>query len=672
MPKIIQLDRHVADLIAAGEVVERPASAAKELVENAVDAGATQVTVEIHNGGMTYLRVTDNGCGMEPEDAETAFLRHATSKIRTQEDLAAIGTLGFRGEALAAIASVSRIDLLTKTPGGEGWSLSLEAGRITDRGPAGCPDGTTIVIRDLFYNTPARMKFMKRDSVESSHVAAAVQKQALAHPDVAFRLIKDGETVLQTAGNGDLHGTVYQVFGRQLAVDMVPVKSQWEGYSLTGFVTKPTATRGNRNYQQFFVAGRPVRSKLLTAALEQAYENQIMSGRFPSCVLQLELPRHLVDVNVHPAKTEVKFASEKAVFDAVYFGVLSALNKTPARPQMQLPGTPRTENGSPQGVNALRDDKPLKNFGHCEEPKATWQSVPQGPKIAPAKKQETFRTMTAGEYRAFSQTMAQPPKAPVAPAVAKAMLETPVQVPKAAVTKAENGSPQGANALRDDKLLKDAVIARSEATWQSVPKEEEIPAQTALDLPQIPDWRVVGEVLDTYIIVEQAGEVLFIDKHAAHERINFEKLRAAPTEIMAQMLMVPLTASLTKEETAAVLENRELLARCGFEVEEFGADTLLLRQIPADVNETAALETLETLAGDLLDGKRLDPSALQDKLLHTIACKSAIKAGWHTDPVERDALVKQVLERDDIKYCPHGRPVCVTLTRAQLEKQFKR
>jgi DNA mismatch repair protein MutL len=658
MPKIIQLDRHVADLIAAGEVVERPASAAKELVENAVDAGATQVTVEIHNGGMTYLRVTDNGCGMEPEDAETAFLRHATSKIRTQEDLAAIGTLGFRGEALAAIASVSRIDLLTKTAHGEGYSLSLEAGRITDRGPAGCPDGTTIVIRDLFYNTPARMKFMKRDSVESSHVAAAVQKQALAHPDVAFRLIKDGETLLQTSGNGDLHGTVYQVFGRQLAVDMVPVKSQWEGYRLTGYVTKPTATRGNRNYQQFFVAGRPVRSKLLTAALEQAYENQIMSGRFPSCVLQLDLPRHLVDVNVHPAKTEVKFASEKAVFDAVYYGVLSALNKTPARPRMELPKAPKMENGSPQAAGSLRDDKPQ-------------QSPVVVRSEAPVKKQETFRTMTAAEYRTFSQTMAQPPKAPIAPPVARAMLETPVQLPKAA-PKMENGSPQGASALRDDKPPKNPVIAQSEATRQSAAEEEEIPVQTAIDLPKIPDWRVVGEVLDTYIIVEQAGEVLFIDKHAAHERINFEKLKAAPTEIMSQMLMVPLTASLTREETAAVLENRTLLAQCGFEVEEFGTDTLLLRQIPSDVNESAALETLETLAGDLLDGKRLDPGALRDKLLHTIACKSAIKAGWHTDPVERDALVRQVLERDDIKYCPHGRPVCITLTKSQLERQFKR
>ena len=354
MPKILKLDRHVADLIAAGEVVERPASAAKELMENALDAGAKQITVEIQHGGMTYLRVTDNGCGIDPADVETAFLRHATSKLRTKEDLAAIGTLGFRGEALAAIASVSKIDLLTKTAQAEGVSLHLEAGRVLDKRPAGCPDGTTIVVRDLFYNTPARLKFMKRDSVEASQVAGAVQRQALAHPDVAFRLIKDGEMLLKTAGNGDLLGTVYQVYGRQLAVDMVPVESKWDTLALSGFVTKPTATRGNRSYQQFFVNGRPVRSKLMTAALEEAYANQMMTGRYPSCVLILTLPIGAVDVNVHPAKTEVKFANERAVFDCVRYGVLSALNRNTARPEMKLSEQPRVREAapSPQTVRA--------------------------------------------------------------------------------------------------------------------------------------------------------------------------------------------------------------------------------------------------------------------------------------------------------------------------------
>ena len=645
MPKILQLDRHVADLIAAGEVVERPASAVKELVENAVDAGASQVTVEIQNGGMTYLRVTDNGCGIAPEDAETAFLRHATSKLRTKEDLAAIGTLGFRGEALAAIASVSKIDLLTKMQDQEGVSLRLEAGRVLDHAPAGCPDGTTIVVRDLFYNTPARMKFMKRDSVESSQVAGAVQRQALAHPDVAFRLIKDGETVLQTAGNGDLHGTVYQVFGRQLATDMVEVRSQWEDLKLFGFVTKPTATRGNRNYQQFFVNGRPVKSKLMTAALEEAYQNQLMAGRFPSCVLCLTLPNDAVDVNVHPAKTEVKFVNERAVFDCLHYGVLSALNKAPGRPEMQL--------------NA---------------PKPTAEPAPKAAAAKP--KSETFRTMSAQDYRTFVQALEERPKKAPAPEVTRAFTEAPKrqtgfvsQVPPV------REHVPAAQVRQEVQLPKPAAPNPAPApAAKPAPVREPAPApeQTALDLPEAAPYRVVGEVLDTYIILEQGDAVLFMDKHAAHERILFEKLKQDDSPIMAQVLLVPLTANLTQEEAAVILDNRVLLERYGYEVEDFGGGTVLVRQIPAELDESQAESALEQLAADLMDGTSSDPKSLRDAMLHTIACKAAIKAGWHTEPKERDALVRQVMERDDIKYCPHGRPVITTLTKKQLEKQFKR
>ena len=636
MPKILQLDRHVADLIAAGEVVERPASAVKELVENAVDAGAAQVTVEIQNGGMSYLRVTDNGCGIAAEDAETSFLRHATSKLRTKEDLAAIGTLGFRGEALAAIASVSKIDLLTKTAGAEGLSLHLEAGRVLERSPAGCPDGTTIVVRDLFYNTPARLKFMKRDTVEASQVAGTVQRQALAHPDVAFRLIKDGETVLQTAGNGDLHGTIYQVFGRQLAVDMVEVKSQWENLRLEGYVTKPTATRGNRNYQQFFVNGRPVKSRLMTAALEEAYANQMMTGRFPGCVLCLELPRQAVDVNVHPAKTEVKFANERAVFDCIRFGVLSALNKTPGRPAMEL-----------------EKEKP-----------AAVQAAPAAPAVSAAPKpRETFRTMTPAEYKTFTEVLSAPVKKPVAPPVEQALRPRVPPVP--------DRKPDPV--LRQEIFTYEAASRPPETPMQPpVQKPAGIPEQTVLPIPEAPAYRVVGEVLDTYILIEQGDAVLFLDKHAAHERILFEKLKAQTTDVMAQALLTPISASFTPEETGALLENGPLLARYGYEVEDFGGGDLLIRRIPAELDPGQAQSALEELAAGLLEGMAKDPEALRDAALHTIACKAAIKAGWHTEPAERDALVRQVMERDDIKYCPHGRPVMVTLTKKQLEKQFKR
>lgn len=631
MPKILELDRHVADLIAAGEVVERPASAAKELMENAVDAGATQVTVEIQNGGMTYLRVTDNGCGIAPEDVETAFLRHATSKLRTKEDLAAIGTLGFRGEALAAIASVSKIDLLTKTAEAEGVSLRLEAGKVVERSPAGCPEGTTIVVRELFYNTPARLKFMKRDTVEASQVAGAVQRQALAHPDVAFRFLKDGEMVLKTAGNGDLYGAVYQVFGRQLAVDMIPVESSFEGLKLSGFVTKPTATRGNRSMQQFFVNGRPVRAKLLTAALEEAYANQMMSGRYPSCVLVITLPNAAVDVNVHPAKTEVKFANERAVFDLVRYGVMSALGRAQQRPEMKL-AKPMAEKPKPSEVRSALE--------------ALHTSAPVSPQVRSALSQPQFRQPVAMPTPSSRSVPVYLPKrpAPMKPAPMEEKRPTPPVQEK---------------------------LPTPQPVMEKLPEPQE-EAQTALDMPAAAPYRVVGEVLDTYFILEQGDAVLFLDKHAAHERILFEKLRASQEPVLSQVLLSPHAANLSREEAATVLEHRELLRDYGYEVDDFGDGTVLLRQIPADLPEDEAEAVLEAMAQELAEGHARDPKSLRDELLHTIACKAAIKGGWHTDPKERDALIREVMTRDDIRYCPHGRPVVLRLTKGQIEKQFKR
>ncbi|MBQ9968427.1 MAG: DNA mismatch repair endonuclease MutL [Oscillospiraceae bacterium] len=625
MSKILQLDRHVADLIAAGEVVERPASAVKELVENAVDAGATHVTVEIQNGGMSYIRVTDNGSGIAAEDAETAFLRHATSKLRTQEDLKAIRTMGFRGEALAAISAVSKIDLLTKQAGAPGLSLHLEAGIVTDRSEAGCPDGTTIIVRDLFYNTPARLKFMKRDSVEASHVSAAIQQQALAHPEIGFKLIRDGETVLQTDGSGDLHSVVYAVFGRQLANDMVKVESAWENMKLHGFVTKPTATRGNRANEHFFVNGRPVRSKLLVAALEEAYANQMMTGRYPGCVLMVELPGESVDVNVHPAKIEVKFANERAVFDCVRYGVLGCLNKAPARPEMQLkPSAPQ---------------KPMQTAAAKPQPR----------------QEPTFRTMTTEEFKTFSKVFAEPAKAPVAPKVAQAFS---IPVPEA---------PQKPAAVpQTPQKQEDAPPAEPP---KQAPVQE--PEQEALPVKQAAPYRIVGEVLDTYIIIEQEDTVLFLDKHAAHERILFERFKKTEAPIMAQTLMVPATAQLTEEEAALILSQKELLLHYGFEIDDLGGHAVL-RQIPADLDLSHAEDTLQTLARQFSQGRAKTPAELRDELIHTIACKAAIKAGWHTTEQERAALVKEVMEREDIKYCPHGRPVITTLTKSQLERQFKR
>ena len=650
MPKIIQLSPHIANLIAAGEVVERPASVVKELLENAVDAGASKVTIEIRDGGMTFLRVTDNGCGMAPEDAKTAFLRHATSKLRTAEDLAAIATMGFRGEALAAIASVSRIDLMTKTAGALiGTSLHLEAGVITEESEAGCPDGTTIIIRDLFFNTPARMKFMKSDSVEGSRVAAAVQMQALAHPEVAFSFIRDGKQVLSTPGTGGLEAAVYSVYGRECA-KMVKVESRWEQYSLTGYVSKPTDSRPSRSLQTFFVNDRPVKSKLLIAALEEAYRNQIMVGKFPACVLHLRLPANAVDVNVHPAKTEVKFLSEKAVFDCVHYGVLGALNKTPDRPQVQFKPAPA----------------PV---------------APVQPKPAP-KQDSFFRTMTPAEYKTFSAAIAdapQPKKEAAIATVAKIERSAPpplkeyVMMPQPATPTTpvpivqEIATPACALA-RNDSKVKIAPSAPVEPPRNDTQEME----QEQLPMPEEIQWRMVGELYNSYIIVEEGDNAFLIDKHAAHERILFDKLKANQEAISGQALLTPIPVRLSAEGAAELLNNKSLLDELGFEIDEFGENTVLLRQIPMDLSPDDAAEAAEALAADLLSGRHDTKDTVRDEILHTVACKAAIKAGWQTNEQELLALVKQVMAREDLKYCPHGRPICITLSKKQLEKQFRR
>ena len=680
MPKIIQLDSHIANLIAAGEVVERPASVIKELLENAVDAGASKVTVEIRDGGMTFMRVTDNGCGMSPEDARTAFKRHATSKLRTAEDLALIGTMGFRGEALAAIASVSRIELMTKTAGAiSGCSIMLEAGTITDETEAGCPEGTTILIRDLFFNTPARMKFMKSDTVEGARVASAVQLQALAHPEVAINFLRDGKQILQTPGTGGLQAAMYCIYGRDCA-KMVEVQSRWDKYSLSGYVTKPTDSRPSRAMQTFFVNDRPVKSRLLTAALEEAYRNQIMVGKFPGCVLHLTVPAGAVDVNVHPAKTEIKFLNEKAVFDCLHYGVLGTLNKTPDRPQMQFA---KTRQQVEQQLEDLQEKK-------------------QQASAAPQKKPDFFRTMNAEEFKAMTQALSDPPQPRKEAALATAarveqelpLRETlvmpsmtdspaPIPVPKELICQAVPATPVRVDAPEWDpeepKTSETLPVSPQvpdmpveEIPAEQAPAEAEPPQQVEMDMPPVTPWRMVGELYRTYIIVEQGDEAFLIDKHAAHERINFEKLKANQESISGQALLTPIPVRLSPAECGELLANTDMLEELGFEIEEFGENTVLLRQIPMDLDPDQAAETLDSLAADLLSGRREHRDTVRDDLLHTVACKAAIKAGWITDPVELEALCRQVMEREDLKYCPHGRPICVSLSKRLLEKQFKR
>ena len=590
MPDIQCLPRHVADLIAAGEVVERPASVAKELLENALDAGATAIVAEVQHGGLTYLRMTDNGCGIAPQQLPTAFLRHATSKLRTAGDLAAIGTLGFRGEALAAISAVSRVDILTRQTGAQtGASLHLEGGVPGQVEEIGCPEGTTICVRDLFYNTPARMKFMKKDSAEGAAVAGIVQHLALSHPEVSFKLLRDGAEVLHTPGDGQLLSAVYAAMGRDFAMGLQEVRGCGGDVQVSGYVTRPLNGHGTRGRQLFFVNGRFVKSQLLSAALEEAYRNRLLKGKFPGCVLHLTLPEDRVDVNVHPAKTVVKFVSDKTAFDAVYYTVMDALNRAeqPAR----------------------QEEKPF------------------------------YRTMTAQEFR--QQQKPQPEKPPLGSYTARPAAPAPA------------AEPQEPAPVREEPPVQETVS---------------LPEQVTLEPPHEAPWRIAGEVLRTYIICEDEEEnVWLIDKHAAHERVRFDALKAAAEPVMTQTLLEPLAVELPPEDCAAVLEQLPLLERYGFRCEDFGG-AVLVREVPGDIDDPAG--ALEELAEDLRLN-RADPDAARDSLLSTMACKSAIKAGMHTDPAELRRLVDRV-QSGEIQYCPHGRPVAVKLSKYQVEKMFKR
>ena len=633
MPDIQCLPRHVADLIAAGEVVERPASVAKELLENALDAGATAIVAEVQRGGLTYLRITDNGCGIAPQQLPTAFLRHATSKLRTAADLAAIGTLGFRGEALAAISAVSRVDIFTRQTGAQtGASLHLEGGVPGQVEETGCPEGTTICVRDLFYNTPARMKFMKKDSAEGAAVAGIVQHLALSHPEVSFKLLRDGAEVLHTPGDGQLLSAIYAAMGRDFALGLEEVRGCGGDVQVSGYVTRPLNGHGTRGRQLFFVNGRFVKSQLLSAALEEAYRNRLLKGKFPGCVLHLTLPEDRVDVNVHPAKTVVKFVSDKTAFDAVYYTVMDALNRAeqPAR----------------------QEEKPFYRTMTAQEFRQQQKPQPEKPPL--------------GSYTARPAAPARPVRPAEQPALA---VRDVVPEPGKAFT-APTARPGVSYHITPPSPAPAAEPQEPAPVREELPVQETVslPEQVTLEPPHEAPWRIAGEVLRTYIICEDEGEnVWLIDKHAAHERVRFDALKAAAEPVMTQTLLEPLAVELSPEDCAAVLEQLPLLERYGFRCEDFGG-AVLVRGVPAGVYDPTG--ALEELAEDLRLN-RADPDAARDSLLQTMACKSAIKAGMHTDPAELRRLVDRV-QSGEIQYCPHGRPVAVRLSKYQVEKMFKR
>ncbi len=619
MPIINILSPHVADMIAAGEVVERPASVIKELMENAFDAGARSVTVELKDGGATYIRVADDGCGMAPEDAGVAFLRHATSKLHDEAGLEAIGTMGFRGEALAAISAVSEVELTTRRRGDDsGTYVSLSAGDIQDMRETGCPEGTVMTVRSIFFNTPARLKFLKSDRAEASACVQTALRCALGRPEISVRLIRDGKEEFFSPGDGKAESCVYALLGRDTAKDLLPCALEDGDMSVSGFVSSPSAGRGNRSAQYFYCNGRFIRSQLLQSAVEQAYKNTLLTGRFPACVLYLTLSNAAVDVNVHPAKTEVRFSQEKRVFDLVYHAVLAAL-----------------ADEDRAGVTAA--------------------AGPAAPAPRPAAGQGFFRSMSAEEYRRQAGGGLSPKKAPEG---------EPLRARPESYQTRLDLSPSKTAVFRPETPAAPAFPA------SSGPKAVENPVQNVEKI-EVPDHKIVGEVLKLYILVERKDELLLIDKHAAHERMIFDRLKAQERAIMAQTLLESVTLRLTEEEREVLERSGELLSELGFEIEAFGERDYVLRAVPADMEASDARAAVEEILEKLRGGSAPDPAAARDEILHTVACKAAIKAGWDTDRAELQRIVDAVLT-GQVKYCPHGRPVSAIVTRRDLDRLFKR
>ena len=628
MPKINLLPKEVAELIAAGEVVERPASVIKELVENSIDAGANNITVEINRGGIAYLRITDNGCGIEHDDVPTAFLRHATSKIKGDADLNAIATLGFRGEALAAISSVSKAEIFTKTKDSElGTHYIIEGGEEKLYEEAGCPDGTTIIIRDIFYNTPARMKFLKKDVSEANAAAAVVDRIALSHPEIAFKFIRDGKQTLNTAGDNKLNGTVYSVLGREFAGTLIPVSGEMERIAVSGLTCKPVSCRPTRNYQFVFLNGRLVRSGTVTAAAEQAYKNSAMIGKFPGFVLYLTVPFDTVDVNVHPAKTEVRFSDERRIFDAVYSVVKNALTAGDTRPEVKFKEP------------VFNPFERLKTEEYRQEIiKEQTVAEKAYPKEISLHNNKNFATL----------------RSPTRPAFVDNYSTVGPHGEKIEPVKPENLHP----------------VQKFEKATAPLPKKEASVDITTDIEEERPDIILIGEAFLTYIIVQMGDSVYMIDKHAAHERILFNELKSKQG-VSVQALLTPVTAVLPREEYSAVIQNTDELFKAGFEIEDFGNSTVRILSVPSTLTAADAEALIGELAESLIKNHSAEVERLDD-LYHTVACKAAIKAGSKTSPTELKKLAERVLYSKDIMYCPHGRPSAFEIKRRELEKQFGR
>ena len=634
MPKINRLPKSIYELIAAGEVVERPASVVKELVENSIDAGAKDITVEIQNGGIKYIRITDNGCGISREDVPLAFTSHATSKISREEDLFSIGTLGFRGEALASISAVSHTEMLTRTNDSNiGTRMTVSGGEFSKCEDAGCPVGTTIVIRDLFYNTPARMKFLKTDRSEGMAVAGIVDKIALSHPEISFRFIKDGKQLLCTSGNGELYSAIYSVFGKEFAETLIPASYDINGITVRGYISKPFNSRGSNSMQTFFVNDRFIKSRTACAALNEAYKNSVMVGRYPACVLFITTPPQAVDVNVHPAKTEVRFSNEKAIFDVIYYAAKNALNGDDSRPQASFKRNELLEPAKSEPVQErliIDETSPVASSSDIG-----YNSFAEKHRNAyiPNKPQQIFYDRGKTDY----------------------------------------------NKSNDDDTI-DLSVRTAVPTQSVTPPisenkteiSEEFGVKIVDDNEKAVDIRYIGEAFKTYIFAEFDGKLIIIDKHAAHERMLFNKLKKENGKNGSQMLLSPISVTLSKEEYTAILENIDTVRESGFEIDDFGEGTVIVRACPLNLEKENIVSLITEIAGYLLKNQRdILPEKL-DWIYHSIACRAAIKAGNDNSDYELMRFVKKLLTDKDVRYCPHGRPVIVEMTKYELDKQFGR
>lgn len=653
MPKINILSKHTADLIAAGEVVERPASAVKELVENSIDAGATSVTVEIQNGGISYIRITDNGCGIAREDIKNAFLPHATSKISDENDLNSILTLGFRGEALASISAVSRVDILTKTSEEQfGTRYVIEGGTEKLLDDAGCPNGTTVVVRNLFFNTPARMKFLKKNISEANAVADVLDRMALSHPEISFRFIREGKETLSSPGDGKLISAIYSVYGKEFASGLIPVDYENDMVKVGGFVSKPMAARKSRSMQLFFLNGRFVKTGTAAAALNEAYRNSIMVGKFPACVLHIDFPPNAVDVNVHPAKLEVRFTNEKPVFDAVYYGVKNALAKGDTRPEARL-SEPKSSAAfsRPQSLYKKSNMFAQQKFLLSKRPAEADTAVLNKPCVE-QKDQQISREITP----VLKQT--------------QTFYNRPIETNRSVDVFKDEAHDERANAsptfpsessLEGENLQKNRQPIQDRASFVKIADDDRYESPI-----------FVGEAFATYVIIEVGKKLLLIDKHAAHERILFNKLCENHNSPSAQMLLEPVTVTLRKTEYTVILDNLELLKNAGIIAEDFGMGSIVVRSVPMNLDGESIPDLIEELAERLSKTPGVVSTEKQEWIYHSIACRAAVKAGDKSDKAELMALAEQIIKDDSIRYCPHGRPVAVWLSKYELEKQFGR